>query len=117
MIEREPDSVAGLMRTTVPGTGSAKPSTLTSTFCPTAMRMISAAGTAAANSSWRRSTISSSRLSGATFSPGCTVRLLTRPDSGARITVSASDLRAPSSAPRAESRLARAISYWLAAVV
>ena len=54
-------------------------------------------------------------MSGETFSPACTWRLLTTPASGARITVSASAMRASSSWARMALTLACASStlFWV----
>jgi hypothetical protein len=116
MMEREPAWAAGLMRTTLAGSGRARPSIRTITSWPGAMPRMSLVGTATSISILLRSTTSSSLLSIETFSPGCTLRLATSPVIGARITVSASALRDTSSTPRAESTLARAMSYWLDAL-
>ena len=54
-------------------------------------------------------------MSGETFSPACTWRLLITPDSGAQITVSFSALRASSSWAWAALTLARAsaTAFWV----
>ena len=62
---------------------SPKPSTASSTAMPTVSSGTSTAGTSAASSSSRRSTTVTIGASNATFSPGCTWRLATMPDSGA----------------------------------
>jgi hypothetical protein len=71
---------------------------------------MSEAGTWASSVNCLRSTMEKTGLSGDSFSPAWTWRLLTTPDSGARITVSFRAMRASSSWARAASTAAWARS-------
>ena len=83
-IARVPGSVVGLMRSMRPvNLRSPKPSTVRSTVMPGFSSGMSTAGTMACNSISLKSTTVTSGVSNATFSPGCTCRFATMPDSGA----------------------------------
>jgi hypothetical protein len=105
------------MRATLPeNSRPSKPSTLKRTSWPTRTRGMSEAGTWASSVRCSRSTMAITGLSGESFSPACTKRLLTTPDSGARMTVSFSAMRARSSWARAASTAACASSTLLRVV-
>ena len=94
-IARVPASVVGLMRSIVPvKRRSPKPSIARSTFIPMRSSGMSFAGIIACSSIWPRSTIVISGASKFTFSPGCTWRLATVPESGAVTTASRNAFRA-----------------------
>ena len=104
------------MRATFAATGNATPSTDTRACWPTRRATTSSGATATSSSSRERSTISSRRASTATRSPGCTSRCDTRPDSGARISVSRTALRLISAAALAACSVANAPAALLTEV-
>ena len=71
------------MRSSLPDTGAATPSTCTSTVIPGRSRDTSCVPTLPASSSRARSTIVSTFCSGLSFSPGSTWRFATTPEMGA----------------------------------
>src|SRR5471030_1942699 len=106
------------MRATLPAKSRPwKPSTLNLTSWPTLTRGISEAGTWASKVSSDRLTMLYTGMSGASFSPACTWRLLTTPLIGALMTPSFSAMRAISTIAAADLTLARARSTLFCRIV
>jgi hypothetical protein len=117
MMEREPCSVIGLMRSTRPSNvRSPKPSTRKVTAWPTRTEGTSEAGAGASISMMPRSTSWNSGLSTPTFSPGFTIFFATMPAKGAWTSASAIAFCAMRSWAWAERMLASAASYTLCVV-
>ena len=109
-IERVPGSAAGAMRSSLPATGAATPSTCTSTAMPGRSDETSCVPTLPASSSRARSTIVITFCSMLSFSPGSTWRLATTPEIGATNSASRRLIRLVPSCAWAAANCARADS-------